>query len=94
LLIRALSRYREFAADRGSVLITGNPGALKTALLKISGLMSRIPSRDLREVEGMNAFFIIPAISGETIMSLFSTHPPIKKRIEKLDELEKAMEGL
>ncbi len=93
LLLRALSRYREFAADRGSAIITGNPSALISALLKISGVMKRIPSEDLRRVEGMNAFFIIPAISGETIMSLFSTHPPLEKRIERLSALERAMEG-
>ena len=93
LLIRALSRYREFAADRGSAIITGNPSALISALLKISGQMKRVPSEDLREVEGMNAFFIIPAISGDTLMSLFSTHPPLEKRIERLSALERAMEG-
>jgi len=64
LLIRALSRYREFAADRGSAMITGQPSHLASALMAISGVMERVPSRDLREVEGMNAFFIIPAISG------------------------------
>ncbi len=92
MLIRALSRYREFAADRGSAIITGNPSALISALLKISGVMKRVPARDLREVEGMNAFFIIPAISGDTIMSLFSTHPPLEKRIERLSAMERAME--
>ena len=55
--------------------------------------MKRVPSEDLREVEGMNAFFIIPAISGDTLMSLFSTHPPLEKRIERLSALERAMEG-
>ena len=63
ILIRALSRYREFSADRGSAVITGKPSHLASALMRISGMMQRIPSRDLREVEGMNAFFIIPAIS-------------------------------
>ncbi len=87
LLIRALSRYREFSADRGSAIITGNPSALINALKKISGNMSRVPARHLKEVEGANAFFIIPAISGETILSLFSTHPPIEKRIERLQAL-------
>lgn len=93
LLIRALSRYREFAADRGSAIITGNPPAMISALSKISGAMKRVPSRDLREVEGMNAFFIIPALSSGSIMNLFSTHPPIEKRIEKLRELERGLEG-
>lgn len=93
LLIRALSRYREFAADRGSAIITANPPALISALLKISGKMKQVPTKDLREVEGINAFFIIPAISGESIMSLFSTHPPIEKRIERLEEMERTLEG-
>jgi len=74
ILIRALSRYREFAADKGSAIITGHPAHLASALMNISGLMERVPSRDLREVQGMNAFFIIPAISGDSIMNLF---PPI-----------------
>ena len=93
LLIRALSRYREFAADRGSAIITHNPSALISALSKISGAMKRVPTRDLREVEGINAFFIIPALSGGSIMNLFSTHPPIEKRIERLKEMTKGLEG-
>ncbi len=87
LLIRALSRYREFAADMGSAILTRKPEKLISALLKISGKMDYIPPEEKKRVEGMNAFFIIPAISGETIMSLFSTHPPIEKRIEKLEEI-------
>lgn len=93
LLIRALSRYREFAADRGSAIITGNPPALISALLKISGRMNRVPTKDLREVEGINAFFIIPALSGETLLSLFSTHPPLEKRIERLQRMVRTLEG-
>ncbi len=92
LLIRALSRYREFAADRGSAIITGKPSHLVSALLAISGVMERVPSRDLREVEGMNAFFIIPAISGDSIMKLFSTHPTLEARIRALEEMERRME--
>lgn len=92
LLIRALSRYREFAADRGSAMITGQPSHLASALMAISGVMERVPSRDLREVEGMNAFFIIPAISGDSIMSLLSTHPPVEARIRALEEMERRME--
>ncbi len=92
LLIRALSRYREFAADRGSAMITGQPSHLASALMAISGVMERVPSRDLREVEGMNAFFIIPAISGDSIMSLLSTHPPVEARIRALEEMERKME--
>jgi heat shock protein HtpX len=92
LLIRALSRYREFAADRGSAIITGQPSHLASALMTISGVMERVPSRDLREVEGMNAFFIIPAISGGSIMNLFSTHPPVEARIRALEDMEQRME--
>ena len=92
LLIRALSRYREFAADRGSAIITGQPSHLASALMAISGVMERVPSRDLREVEGMNAFFIIPAISGDSIMSLLSTHPTVEARIRALEEMERRME--
>ena len=92
LLIRALSRYREFSADRGSAIITGQPSHLASALMTISGVMERVPSRDLREVEGMNAFFIIPAISGDSIMNLLSTHPSLEARIRALSEMERRME--
>jgi heat shock protein HtpX len=92
LLIRALSRYREFAADRGSAIITGQPSHLASALMAISGVMERVPSRDLREVESMNAFFIIPAISGDSIMSFLSTHPTVEARIRALEEMERRME--
>ena len=87
LLIRALSRYREFAADMGGALLTKNPKALISALLKISGKMKYISPEAKKEVEGMNAFFIVPAISGKSLLSLFSTHPPIEKRIERLEKL-------
>ena len=92
LIIRAISRYREYVADRDGALITGKPSKLASALLKISGTMKRIPTRDLREVEGMNAFFIIPAISGDSLTSLFSTHPPVAQRVKKLMEMEAANE--
>ena len=91
LIIRAISRYREFVADRDSALITGKPSKLASALLKISGTMKRIPTRDLREIEGMNAFFIIPALSGDSFTSLFSTHPPVAERVKRLMEMEAAM---
>lgn len=94
LLIRALSRYREFAADRGAALITGAPSQLMSALLKISGVMQRIPERDLREVSELNAFFILPAIKGSSFAELFSTHPPLEKRLERLRALAREMEGL
>jgi heat shock protein HtpX len=91
LLIRALSRYREFAADRGAAAITGNPSALASALMKISGRMDEVPEEDLREQAEMNAFFIIP-ISKGFIGSLARTHPPTEKRIEALRELERQAE--
>jgi len=91
LIIRAISRYREYVADRDSALITGKPSKLASALLKISGTMKRIPTRDLREVEGMNAFFIVPALSGDALTNLFSTHPPVAQRVKKLMEMEAAM---
>ena len=91
IIIRAISRYREYVADRDGALITGKPSKLASALLKISGTMKRIPTRDLREVEGMNAFFIIPAMSGDALTNLFSTHPPVAQRVKKLMEMEAAM---
>lgn len=91
LLIRALSRYREFSADRGAAIITGQPANLASALMKISGIMDRVPSDDLRKVEGMNAFFIIPALSGSSIMDIFSTHPSVEKRIAKLEKMQQEM---
>jgi heat shock protein HtpX len=91
LIIRAISRYREYAADRGSAQMTGKPIKLANALMKISGTIKNIPTRDLRQEEGLNAFFIVPALSGSTIGNLFSTHPPIQKRVEKLMEMEASM---
>jgi heat shock protein HtpX len=91
LIIRAIARYREFSADRGAAQMTGKPVKLANALMKISGSMRRVPTKDLRQVEGLNAFFIIPAISGSTIGNLFSTHPPTEKRVQKLMEMEASM---
>lgn len=91
-LIRALSRYREYAADRGGALLTGAPSQLASALSKISGSMQRIPDRDLRQVEGMNALFIIPALSHGSLMELLSTHPPVEKRIQRLLRMAAEME--
>ena len=90
-LIRALSRYREFAADRGGALITGQPSALASALLKIDGRMDRVPQEDLREQSEMNAFFILPA-KGNAITKLFSTHPSTEKRVDRLRDLERELE--
>jgi heat shock protein HtpX len=92
ILIRALSRYREFAADRGSAIITGQPSNLASALMKISG--AKVPTQDLRKVEGpVSALFIVPAISGSSIMNLFSTHPTLEARIEALKNIEREMEA-
>ncbi|MUV87331.1 zinc metalloprotease HtpX [Natronomonas sp. CBA1123] len=91
LLIRALSRYREYSADRGAVAITGKPSALASALMTISGRMDRIPEEDLREQAEMNAFFIIP-ISKGFIGKIARTHPPTEKRIEALREMEREIE--
>jgi heat shock protein HtpX len=93
LLILALSRYREFAADRGSALITRNPRALISALNKISGRMDVVPVEAKAKVESANAFFIIPALSGNTIMEFFSTHPPLEKRIANLEKVEVELRG-
>src|SRR5208337_2077880 len=93
LLILALSRYREFAADRGSALITRNPQALISALNKISGRMDSVPSQAKAQIQGANAFFIIPALSGNTLMELFSTHPPLEKRIANLEKVEMEIRG-
>ncbi|MGD1005446.1 MAG: zinc metalloprotease HtpX [Methanoregulaceae archaeon] len=93
LLMLALSRYREFAADRGSALITRNPQALISALSKISGRIDAVPREAKARVQGANAFFIIPALSGNTIMELFSTHPPLEKRIANLEKVEAELRG-
>jgi heat shock protein HtpX len=92
-LMSALSRYREFAADRGAAAITGRPSALSSALLKISGTMERLPMNDLRSHAEMNAFYIIPASTKKSILGLFSTHPPVEKRIAQLARLEAQLQG-
>jgi heat shock protein HtpX len=91
-LMMALSRYREFAADRGAAIVTGRPSALSAALVKISGAMETVPQHDLREAERMNAFFIVPASVKGSVKSLFSTHPPMEKRIERLQQLERQLQ--
>ncbi|HVN65979.1 MAG TPA: zinc metalloprotease HtpX [Methanomicrobiales archaeon] len=88
LLLRSLSRYREFAADRGSAWITRRPHDLITALEKISGRMDYVPPEQKQAVEGANMFYIIPALSGRSIMELFSTHPPLGKRVAALEKVE------
>jgi heat shock protein HtpX len=91
ILIRSISRYREYAADRGSALITGAPEHLMSALQKISGQIQRIPERDLREVQAMNAFFIIPAGIKKGAAEVFATHPPLEKRLAALAEIAREM---
>ena len=87
-LMLALSRYREFSADRGAALVTGRPSALSSALMRISGAMDRVPQQDLRRAESLNAFFIVsPKVKG-AIQTIFATHPPMEKRIERLNQLE------
>jgi heat shock protein HtpX len=91
ILIMSISRYREYAADRGSALITGAPEQLMSALQKIASQMTRIPQKDLREVASMNAFFIIPAGLKKSGVELFSTHPPLEKRLARLAEISAEM---
>ncbi len=92
-LMQALSRYREFAADRGAALITGRPSALSSALMRISSGMHRIPQQDLRASSELSAFYIFPPGVKGSIAGLFSTHPPLEKRIEALQRLEAQLQG-
>jgi heat shock protein HtpX len=91
VLIMMISRYREYAADRGAALITGAPENLMSALQKISSRITQIPQRDLREVAGMNAFFIIPTSVKKAGAELFMTHPPLEKRLARLAEISREM---
>jgi heat shock protein HtpX len=93
LLTRALSRYRELAADRSGALLTGQPSALASALVKVTGEMSRIPTRDLRAAESFNAFYFTPALAtkGVSLSTLFSTHPSLDKRLAQLASIEAEM---
>ncbi len=95
-LIRALSRYRELAADRGSAVVTGSPSTLASALVKISQSMARIPERDLREVGALNAFFIFPSSKGKgfSFGELVSTHPSLESRLAQLQQIQRQMEGI
>jgi heat shock protein HtpX len=92
-LMQALSRYREFAADRGAAVITGRPSALASALMKISGVNERIPQGDLRAHAEMNAFYIVPVHVKESLYNLFSTHPPMEQRIAALSRLESQLQS-
>jgi heat shock protein HtpX len=94
VLLQALSRYREFAADRGAAVITGRPSALASALIKIDGQMDRIPQRDLRAASGeLAAFYICAPKAEQTVASLFSTHPPLPARLAALSRLESQLQG-
>ncbi len=93
VLLQALSRYREFAADRGSAIITGRPSALASALMKISGTMERIPQRDLRASGEMAAFYIFPPRAKQSLSNLFSTHPPLEQRLAALSRFESQLQG-
>ena len=89
ILTRTLSRYRELSADRSGAYLTGRPSALASALQKVTGDMARIPTRDLRSAEAFNAFFFTPALAnGFSISTLFSTHPPLEKRLEQLAKIQ------
>jgi heat shock protein HtpX len=92
-LMLALSRYREFSADKGSAIITGRPSALASALMKISGSMERVPEKDLRAAQGLSAFFIISPGVKSAIRSVFMDHPPTEKRIERLQRYEMELQG-
>jgi heat shock protein HtpX len=91
ILIRTISRYREYAADRGAALLTGAPENLMSALQKITGDIALIPRRDLRQVEAMNAFFIVPTNVRARVGELFLTHPPTEKRLARLAELAREL---
>ena len=91
ILIRMISRYREYAADRGAALITGAPEQLMSALQKIASDISRIPQRDLRQAESMNAFFIVPTNWKSSVGQLFHTHPPLEKRLARLADIAQEM---
>jgi heat shock protein HtpX len=95
LLIRLLSRYRELSADRAGALLTGQPSALASALVKVSTEMARIPTKDLRAAEPLNAFYFVPALSPSrgqwSLSTLFSTHPPLERRLRELDKISQQL---
>jgi heat shock protein HtpX len=93
LLMRALSRYREFAADRGGAILTGRPSALASALIKVTGTIERVPSQDLRSAEALSAFFIVPARAKKSLMNIFADHPPLEQRLAALERLESQLQS-
>ncbi len=93
LLTMTLSRYRELSADRSGAILIGKPSVLASALVHVTGDIGKIPRTDLRQAEGMNAFFFAPALAGGTAASLFSTHPSLEKRLDQLNKLERELNG-
>jgi heat shock protein HtpX len=96
LLIRMLSRYRELSADRSGALLTGQPSALKSALVKVTGRIAQIPTRDLRTAQPLNAFFFAPAMhlsarDGGRLSQIFSTHPSLDRRLAELDKVQQQL---
>ena len=96
LLIRLLSRYRELSADRSGALLTGRPSALKSALVKVTGDIARIPTKDLRTAQPLNAFFFTPAthlsaLSSSKLANIFSTHPSLERRLAELDKVQQQL---
>lgn len=91
ILIRMISRYREYLADRGSAILTGHPAYLASALRKIERGVARSPTRDLRQAEAFNAFFIFPAVGRQSLMEIFSTHPTIEHRLARLEQMQAGM---
>jgi heat shock protein HtpX len=92
-LMLALSRYREFSADKGAALITGRPSALSSALLKLSNAMEKVPEQDLRAAQQLSAFFIVPPKAKAAVQTIFMDHPPTEKRIERLQRYEAELQG-
>src|SRR4030081_353981 len=93
LLMRALSRYREFAADRGGAVLTGRPSALASALIKVSGTIERVPTQDLRSAEPLSAFFIVPARAKKSFLNIFAAPPPLEQRLAALERLESQLQS-
>jgi heat shock protein HtpX len=93
MLTMSLSRYRELSADRSGAILIGKPSVLASALVHVSGDIGKIPRTDLRQAEGMNAFFFAPALAGGTAASIFSTHPSLEKRLDQLNKLERELNG-
>ena len=92
-LLRALSRYREYAADRGAVILTGSPATMRSALIKVSDVIQRIPTRDLRTAQPLNAFYIISQSKRSRLGELFGTHPSLEHRLARLEAMQRSLEA-